>query len=250
MGSNRFLNSEGQDVDISELLNEINVLSEEVQGKLDKDGTDGGMTGNLGLNNNNIINVNTSNTQQTQTELIVKPSVGQLPITATNGVLITENNLPSGEIFESNSTENKSYKNLNMNGNEINNCSNIVSVQNAITLDQEVGSAGGVINSQNLTRVGNAYIGTLEIATASNGDGSGTLCGFTISVPRSANFVSAAQACGTVTVQDGNAPGAYDSKAGGGLNAVIGAKQITMETNINYQNIGARIISLSFFYLA
>jgi hypothetical protein len=84
----------------------------------------------LNMTNNNIINVNTSNTQQTQTELIVKPTAGQLPITATNGVLLTENNLPGGEIFESNVTENKSYKTLNMNNNTINNVLNINSGTN------------------------------------------------------------------------------------------------------------------------
>jgi hypothetical protein len=79
----------------------------------------------LNMNNNSILNINTSNTQQTQTELIVKPTLGQLPITATNGVLLTENNLPGGEIFESNSTENKSYKDLNMNGNIVDNARSI-----------------------------------------------------------------------------------------------------------------------------
>ena len=41
MGSNKFLNGEGQ-ADLTELLNEINNISNEVEGKLDKDGADGG----------------------------------------------------------------------------------------------------------------------------------------------------------------------------------------------------------------
>ena len=53
MGTNKFLNGEGE-VDLTELINEINSLSNEVEGKLDKDGSDGGMTGNLEINDNAI----------------------------------------------------------------------------------------------------------------------------------------------------------------------------------------------------
>jgi hypothetical protein len=103
----------------------------------------------LNMNNNSILNINTSNTQQTQTELIVKPTLGQLPITATNGVLLTENNLPGGEIFESNSTENKSYKDLNMNGNIVDNVTELNSgllnpILNLVGRDRvDIGIAGG-----------------------------------------------------------------------------------------------------------
>ncbi len=256
MGTNKFLNGEGE-VDLTELLNEINGLSEEVEGKLDKDGADGGMTANLDMNSNDIsgitnlfangidVNFLTINAQLAATSLI-SPTLNGLFL-ASDNMRLTPDNVP-GNDFMTLSVANgiEANTNLDMGGFEINNCSNLVSVQNAITLDQETGSSGGVINSQNLTRVGNAIMGTVEIATAATG----TLCGFTIGVPRSSNFVSAALACGTVTVQDGNAPGAYESKAGGGLNAVVGATQIRMETNINYQNLGARIISVSFFYLA
>jgi len=235
MGTNKFLNGEGE-VDLTELINEINSLSEEVEGKLDKDGTDGGMTGNLAINDNAIFlgAVGSLDSVGGSTTLFQTDAGGDLALISNRDVILGATN------------EIRMNDTLNMNGNEINNCGNLISVQNLITLDQEVGSTGGVINSQNLTRVGNAFIGTVEIATAATG----TTCGFTLGVPRIDNFVSAALACGTVTVQDGNAPGAYDSKAGGGLNAVVGAKQIKMETNINYQNLGARIISVSFFYLA
>ena len=102
----------------------------------------------LNVSNNNIIGVNAINTQQTQTELIVKPTLGQLPITATNGVLLTENNLPGGEIFESNSTENKSYKDLNMNNNNLNNVNQVSSsgtltLQGALGNRVDIGVAGG-----------------------------------------------------------------------------------------------------------
>jgi hypothetical protein len=256
MGTNKFLNGEG-DVDLTELINEINALSNEVEGKLDKDGSDGGMTGNLAMNSNNItgiqnlfsFGINTDFldvSSQLASQTLVAPTLNNLRI-VSDDMQLTPDNIPGNEFMTLSVAGGiEANTNLDMGGNAIENCSNLVSVQNAITLDQEVGSAGGVINSQNLTRVGNAFMGTVEIATAATF----TTCGFTIGVPRSANFVSAALACGTVTVQDGNAPGAYESKAGGGLNAVVGAKQIRMETNINYQNLGARIISVSFFYLA
>jgi hypothetical protein len=131
-------------------LNPASQMNVNVGGpRLTVDAIEVGVDAKLNMNNNSILNINTSNTQQTQTELIVKPTVGQLPITATNGVLVTENNLPGGEIFESNSTENKSYKDLNMNGNIVDNVTELNSgllnpILNLVGRDRvDIGIAGG-----------------------------------------------------------------------------------------------------------
>ena len=140
MGTNKFLNGNGE-VDLTELLNEINSLSEEVEGKLDRDGSDGGMTGNLGMNNNVIQlgnpAVGSLDAVGGNTTLFQTDAGGDLYLISTRDVIIGATN------------EIKSTSNLNMGGNERNNCSNLISIQSGASILQEAGSSGGTITYQN-----------------------------------------------------------------------------------------------------
>ena len=157
MGSNRFLNSEGQDVDISELLNEINALSEEVEGKLDKDGTDGGMTGNLDINANSI--------------LLGAPAVGALDSVGGNTTLFQTDNtgdltlISTRDVIIGATNEIKSTSILNMNQNNINNVLNINSAS-SIILNPAVASSVNI--NGNVDMGSNNIIGVAEVV----GDGS------------------------------------------------------------------------------
>ena len=127
----------------------LNLNLDEANTKVNIDG------GDLDMNNNNILNVSAINAQQTQTELIVKPTLGQLPITATNGVLLTENNLPGGEIFESNSTENKSYKDLNMNQNFLQNVGSVINSSAPCGISGTLASIGETTSNMSMVFTAN-----------------------------------------------------------------------------------------------
>lgn len=114
MGTNKFLNGEG-DVDLSELINEINALSNEVEGKLDKDGSDGGMTGNLAINDNAIFlgAVGSLDSVGGSTTLFQSDAGGDLALISNRDVIIGATN------------EIRMNDNLNMNSNDISGITNL-----------------------------------------------------------------------------------------------------------------------------
>ena len=313
MGSNRFLNSEGQDVDISELLNEINSLSEEVEGKLDKDGTDGGMTGNLDINANAIIlgepavggldsvggsttlfqtdaggdlnlistrdvvigatneikmndnlNMGSNNitsiqnlfafgidvdflniTSQLQAQSLVAPFLNALRL-VSDDMVFTPDNLPGNEYMTlsvANGIE--ANTNIDMGGNEINNCSNLISIQSGASIISEIGSSGGTITYQNFTRVGNTieatirYTGTIVTSNSA----------ITLAVPRASSFTTVNQAAGVASIGDVDGVSTINFSSFD-IKSVAGNPWVEMSQSITGLAAGTRTINFKFNYLA
>jgi len=256
MGSNRFLNSEGQEVDLSELLNEINALSEEVEGKLDRDGTDGGMTGNLDLNSNNISNITNlfangidvnflTITSQLQAQSLVAPFLTALRL-VSDDMVFTPDNLPGNEYMTlsvANGIE--ANTNLDMGGNEINNCSNVISIQGGASIVSEIGSSGGTITYQNFTRVGNSIEGTIRYEGTIITSNSAII----LAVPRASAFTNINEASGVASIGDVNGVNTINFSSFN-IKAVAGNPWVEMTNSITGFSAGTRTINFKFNYLA